>query len=111
MQTCPECGARNAADAQFCSSCGTFLAWEDRPSPGGSSATTSPPRPESPGTETPRPEAPRPADPPPRSWPGGVVGTSGKVSPMPPSTPPRTRSSPPARTSPPPVRPPDGTDT
>lgn len=59
MQICPECGGRNAADAQFCSSCGTFLAWEDEQSPPRSGPSTPGPVPEpGPPPPPPRPEPP-----------------------------------------------------
>jgi ribosomal protein L40E len=79
MQTCPECGTRNAAGAEFCSSCGAYLAWEDEqspPRPGSpapppapeTSRRPPPPRPERPAPPQSRPEPlPRPS--PPRSGP------------------------------------------
>lgn len=74
MQTCPECGTRSPAGAEFCSSCGTFLAWEDEQPPprAGSPAPTTVP---APGPPPPRP-APRPdpPPPPPRSGPSSDHG-------------------------------------
>ncbi|MFH8371600.1 NADase-type glycan-binding domain-containing protein [Streptomyces sp. NPDC018031] len=57
--TCPECGHRNAAGVQFCTSCQAFLEWDGRPdqgsgTPGPPAATASPDppgRPGGPGTD------------------------------------------------------------
>lgn len=35
MTVCAQCGERNAAGAEFCGACGTYLEWEPRPVPGG----------------------------------------------------------------------------
>ena len=36
MTVCPQCGARNAQDEQFCGACGTYLEWEEgAPAPEG----------------------------------------------------------------------------
>lgn len=118
MQTCPECGTRNAAGAQFCSNCGTFLAWEDDRSPARTGSPAPPPqRPPDPPPQAARPpredSTPRPATP-------RVVRTSTRVTPMPSSSPPASPAAPsPPATPPPastppaasqPLRPPDGTE-
>lgn len=84
MRICPECGTRNEAGAEFCSSCHTFLAWDDPgsppqpPPPGRERAPNPPPepgpRPRPDPAPGPRP-GPRPApEPTPRPAPGPSPG-------------------------------------
>ncbi|WP_372490460.1 zinc-ribbon domain-containing protein [Kocuria flava] len=73
MVICPECGTHNAADARFCSNCGTYLAWEDQQIPPaqdashGAGAVPSPQR---------KPESPHPSS--------GTARTGNGVTSLPP---------------------------
>ncbi len=107
MRTCPECGTANAADDDFCGSCGSYLGWSPAPpgpSTGGGTPPAGPPRPEPQpaAPDAPRGEAGRPAagaagrDAPPDRAPD-----SGAAAPRPAPHPP----APAAPGSPPPARP------